>query len=692
MAGALDSNTLTIEGPLPALNAALAELSFDPDPRFTGTTELVLESDDLGASGSGGPQRTVDSIPIIIAAGPDLVVLHDGEPVASGATVVPERLAVQAFNHVRLVLENRGSRPLLIERDPAGASPGQHGNHGLVVVSADNADAWVSVRPGLELGPGQAEAVMLTVRPKAAGPVSVELAIASNDPEPTRWTATISKAATLAPDLLIHDTTREVLDGLEHRVAELTPGTTRRLELELENNGQARLELFEAVIVEAEGVEVLLEEPFPILDPGESDTLVVYLTPLASRPESTNSRARALVEVPTTDPESPLFQVDLRAELVDAPTRRLSLERIPGVPLSPGLVDDVGYARLGRDLPIPLRLTNLGAASRTKPAFSLAETSNATARLAVESPDMLASNAALELSLFILPEAAGPFSVTLQIDDERWLFTGRALDLGEPTPGNAIALYRRGGARVALDDALGPVTPELPETHAWLLVNEGPEPLTLTQPLAIARRTNNEARPTRQPATQLPVQRSTLLPIVVEPLSAGALELQLLPANYPQVRVHSEGQVGQLGLELTGGRRLSPFELVQLPVQRVGEAIDVEVSVVNDGNGPLTLAIPTLTGDPACLGVTRPTQGLLTPGSRIPLTVTITPSAGLFSCTLNVPSDDVARPTFEVTFAARGTNVGKRDAGCSGTPNPSTLAIALLVLLLRLLASRRRLH
>lgn len=685
-AGALDSDTLTISGPIPALNTALAALIFQPAPRFTGETELLIQSDDLGQSGAGGPQVTTDSIPILIQPGPDLVVLYDGTPVASNGLITPERLGAQAFNPIRLVLENRGSRPLYIERNPINPA---RGDHGLVIVTADNADAWLAVRPGLELGPGQAESVLVMVRPKAAGPVTVGLAITSNDPEPTRWTATISKTAVLSPDLAIHDTTRELHDGLAHPIAELIPGETRRLELELENNGQARLELFEATIADQLGVEVLLEEPFPILDPGESDTLVVYLTPLTSPTTTINSRARTLIEIPTTDPESPLFQVHLRAEIVHTPTRRLTLERIPGVPLSPGLPDDVGYARLGRDLPIPLRLTNLGATPRTKPAFTLTDTSNATARLAVSTPDSLPSNSALDLSLFIVPEAAGPFSVTLEIDDDTWLFTGRALGLGEPTPGNAVALYRRGGARISLTDALGPVTPGLAETHAWLLVNEGPENLTLTQPLAIARRLNNEAWPTRQPPSQLPIQRAALLPIVVEPTTSGALELQLLAAGYPEVRVHSEGQVGQIALALENGRRLAPFDLVQLPVQRVGERIDVVVQVINDGNGPLTLAIPTLTGDPACLGVTRPTQGLVTPGASIPLTVSITPSAGLFSCTLTVPSDDVARPSFEVAFAARGTNVGKRDAGCTST-SPSWSLAVLLATLLPLAYQRRR--
>lgn len=683
-AGALDSDTLTVSGAIPALNAALGALVFMPAPRFTGETELIIESDDLGASGAGGPQLTTDSIPIVIQPGPDLVVLYDGEPVPPAGQIVPERLGAQAFNHVRLVLENRGSRPLYIERN---ATDPARGDHGLVIASTDNADAWLAVRPGLELGPGQAESVMVTVRPRAAGPASVGLAISSNDPEPVRWTATISKTATLSPDLAIHDGTRELHDGLVHDVAELTSGETRRLELELENNGAARLELFEATIAEQLGVEVLIEEPFPILDPGESDTLVVYLTPLTPLTTTTHSRARALIEIPTTDPEAPLFQVHLRAEIVDTPTRRLTLERVPGVPISPGLPDDVGYARLGRDLPLALRLTNLGT-SRAKPSFEVLDPANANARLAVSAPDMLLSNTALELSLFIIPEAAGPFSVTLQIDDESWLFTGRALGLGEPTPGNAIALYRRGGTRLALTDALGPVTPGLPETHAWLLVNEGPEALTLTQPLAIARRINNEAWPTRQPPSQLPVQRAALLPLVVEPLSAGALELQLLAAGYPEVRVHSEGQVGQIALAIQGGRRLAPFDLVQLPVQRVGERIDVSVQVMNDGNGPLTLAIPTLTGDPACLGVTRPSQGLVTPGAVVPLTVSITPSAGLFSCTLTVFSDDLARPSFEVTFAARGTNVGKREDGCGGAPG-STLVIALLSLLFIARARRR---
>ena len=72
---------MTFTATLADVNAALSSLSFTPNANFFGAANLTITVNDLGNSGSGGPQSTVKLVAINVAAVDDL-------PVFSGSTSV----------------------------------------------------------------------------------------------------------------------------------------------------------------------------------------------------------------------------------------------------------------------------------------------------------------------------------------------------------------------------------------------------------------------------------------------------------------------------------------------------------------------------------------------------------------------------------------------------------------------------
>ncbi|WP_223653072.1 T9SS type A sorting domain-containing protein [Hymenobacter psoromatis] len=60
------NSTLTLSGPLTALNAALGSLRFLPTPGFQGQAGLTLVSNDLGNTGTGGPLMATSTVAITV--------------------------------------------------------------------------------------------------------------------------------------------------------------------------------------------------------------------------------------------------------------------------------------------------------------------------------------------------------------------------------------------------------------------------------------------------------------------------------------------------------------------------------------------------------------------------------------------------------------------------------------------------
>jgi sugar lactone lactonase YvrE len=78
VAGADGSASVSIEGSVDDVNAALAVLRFDPNANYTGAASLEIEVDDLGNNGNGGPLSVLRVIDIDVTAVNDAPQGTDG--------------------------------------------------------------------------------------------------------------------------------------------------------------------------------------------------------------------------------------------------------------------------------------------------------------------------------------------------------------------------------------------------------------------------------------------------------------------------------------------------------------------------------------------------------------------------------------------------------------------------------------
>jgi len=83
--GANGSGTLTLEGPLNRLEAALRTLTYQADPAFVGRSQLQVSLDDLGRFGQGGPLSHLQTIRLLIGARP--ITRSDAYEVGFGRTL-----------------------------------------------------------------------------------------------------------------------------------------------------------------------------------------------------------------------------------------------------------------------------------------------------------------------------------------------------------------------------------------------------------------------------------------------------------------------------------------------------------------------------------------------------------------------------------------------------------------------------
>lgn len=88
-AGANGTATMTFDGTISAINAALNGLTFTPAANYNGSAALTITSDDKGKTGSGGVLTDTDTVAITVTAvndppaltkGPDQVVAEDAGP------------------------------------------------------------------------------------------------------------------------------------------------------------------------------------------------------------------------------------------------------------------------------------------------------------------------------------------------------------------------------------------------------------------------------------------------------------------------------------------------------------------------------------------------------------------------------------------------------------------------------------
>jgi hypothetical protein len=122
VAGADGTNSVTIDGTITAVNAALDGLTFTPTTDYNGAASLQIVTNDQGYSGSGGPLSDTDTVTITIGA-------VDDAPINS----VPGPQSTS--EDTPLVFSSGNGNPISVGDSDAGASPIQvalTAAHGLI--------------------------------------------------------------------------------------------------------------------------------------------------------------------------------------------------------------------------------------------------------------------------------------------------------------------------------------------------------------------------------------------------------------------------------------------------------------------------------------------------------------------------------------------------------------------------------
>ncbi|MBI5549173.1 MAG: tandem-95 repeat protein, partial [Deltaproteobacteria bacterium] len=150
--------TMTFRGTLPLINAALNGLGFQPNPNFAGATTLVITTNDLGNTGTGGPKSDTDTVSISVTGA------NDPPTALDDAITVAEDSGVTSI----LVLANDTIAPDTGETlTVIGVTPASHGlvsGTGTAVSYTPNANYYGSDQFTYTISDGNGGEATATVR------------------------------------------------------------------------------------------------------------------------------------------------------------------------------------------------------------------------------------------------------------------------------------------------------------------------------------------------------------------------------------------------------------------------------------------------------------------------------------------------------------------------------------------------
>ncbi len=574
---------------------------------------------------------------------------------------------VGASSDVELIydLANVGALPLHLRGDDP-----------IHLVDGINVRGLVTVEPARTVAAMHLETAVVSLRPLAPGPFEITLAISSDDPDEAEFRLRVVGTAVAAPKVTMRLDDALVLTGIPNDIGSMTVAGTTTMVGRITNDGVGLLVIAGIGSMDLLNCEVAIDAPFPELDPGATEAFRLHVRPLATGQFS----FALLVGSNDFDPEHHFtFVGHARRGGIDG----LQVTRIDGFPISPNARDDLGRLALDRTAAFRWRISNGGyTAIGLAPTISTPEDASVTVDWSLGRA-VLDPGQATDLAIALQPTSIGAFEVSIAVA-VRALGGGTPFQwtaAGEVVPDAAPWLRwwrHRVGLLVDVDD-IGGVTPGDERVLVYELENAGASDLSLSEGVRISDVVNCDARVASQPELVIgghDVSSSVI--VVVTPRAPGPLSGTLVARTRRDdgaivdhsLVIRSAGQVSSMSVRIEGrvignggtfNVRFSPPDVpLMLPVE-----------LRNDGNLPLSLSSPPrLTGSAACLSVDPAPAEVIAAGESMTLLVRLRPSAGQYTCRLEISSSAVEDPEFALTLQGEGGAVVTDGCGAAGRGQP----------------------
>jgi hypothetical protein len=251
-----------------------------------------------------------------------------GELVDSGAVTALAATAIGSSSVATLTLTNMGNTDLSgISITKGGAASGDY------QVSALNTDYLIG---------GESTTFQITFSPKASGPRSAAIQIASSDADENPFTLTLSGIGT-APEIDIQQPAgSSVADGGLRDFGSLTVGASRKLTFTIANSGTSGLTGLSTSITGTHATDfVLSSAPAATVAKDESTTFVVDFIPTAA------GVRLAILRVMSNDSDENPYDIHLTGTGVAVP--EIAIELPPGSGLKDGLTKkSFGTVKVGK--------------------------------------------------------------------------------------------------------------------------------------------------------------------------------------------------------------------------------------------------------------------------------------------------------------------------------------------------------
>ncbi|PKN56827.1 MAG: hypothetical protein CVU56_13990 [Deltaproteobacteria bacterium HGW-Deltaproteobacteria-14] len=673
---------LAFSGAVAAVNEALAGMTFTARTGFVGAAEVTVTARDRGQTGLGGPQSGFATVVVEVAAAPDLELQRGQAVVQGGGVDALGTVGAGAALQLAYVVKNRGTLALNFGDDPPFAR-----------TSSVNAVARVTVVPPGILPAGAGALLVVTLTPVAPGDFQASLIAATDDPDEGPFSFTIRGDAVAAPSLGFQLDDVDLPEGVPVDLGALPVGEVTAIPVRVVNAGSVLLHVGASQLASREACEVHVEDPFPDIAPGASELMRLYIQPSAT------GAFEARLVVASDDPAGPRL-LWLRGRGAAAGASGLTVQRIPGVPLSDGEQDDLGEILIVGEGSYRWSVRNVGRRAATLNAIEVVAADGVEVEAHVVD-GALPVGATGSVLARLVPTTSGPFSVTLRLESAAavggsftWELVGDAVAAARPLP----RWWRWDEGLRGEEDDIGAVAVGSPRRLVYLLENGGTAAYWLDGAVFARELANVDVRLVRQPAPVLgPAGDAAYVVVELDPLGPGPLSATLVARGLHQGEVvertltlRSAGQAPAVRLR-DGDRILAYGDSVSLPLSAPGKRVAVTLTVSSAGTAPLTFnAPPRLIGGEACLGVDAPAFEELGPGDETALVAHLAVASGPFTCRLEVYT---TAPEHDGAFVVELRGYGRGAAsggGCAGGGGAVPLGAALLALALFVLRCRKR--